>query len=208
MSVQASVVLATARTLLNDDAATMWTDPVLIPKLQQAHRELSVKLRRAAAELMKAEYIETITAGGTTFTSQPADLVNPITLWEKLAADPVSSYVLMTEASPLPNVVAAATMIYWQFKAENVKFIGSSANRQIKMLYWRSLPEPTVNTDTIGFIGGELYLAPRVAALATGATGQGEEFATLTGMADASLQEIIVFNRGRAPQIQNPVVKP
>src|SRR5271166_4361700 len=157
MSVQSSVVLATARTFLNDDAASNWTDAALFPKLQQAHKELQIKLRRAAAPLMKTTYVEAITATNTVFATPPVDLVAPIQLWEKANADPVTLYALMTEADPLPNVAQVATMIWWAWIEEAVNFIGSSANRTVKMLYWRALPIPAVNTDLIGFINGELY---------------------------------------------------
>src|SRR6516164_3474649 len=104
MSVQTSVVLATARTFLNDDASANWTDASLIPKLQQAHRELQVKLRRAAAPVMKGTYTETLTANATAFSTQPPDIIAPIQLWENAPAGPVANYQLITEADPLPNV--------------------------------------------------------------------------------------------------------
>lgn len=208
MSVQASVVLTTARTFLNDDASTNWTDAALFPKLQQAHRELQIKLRRAAAPVMKTTYTETVGAGGLVFAAQPTDLVSPIQLWEKAAGDPVTLYALMTESDPLPNVAQVATMIWWAWIQEQVTFVGSSAARMIKMSYWRALPIPATNTDSIGFINGELYLAPRTAALTAGSVGNAAELAALTTIADGSLNEVILSNRGRAPQVQNPSSKP
>src|ERR1051326_1868831 len=105
MSVLTSVVLATARTLLNDDAASNWTDAALIPKLQQAHRELQIKLRRAAAPVMKAQYTEVVGANVTAFATPPANLVAPIQLWETSSGGAINTYALMTETDPLPNVL-------------------------------------------------------------------------------------------------------
>ena len=208
MSVLTSVVLATARTLLNDDAATNWTDAALIPKLQQAHKELQIKLRRAAAPVMKKRYTETLAANATAFATPPGDLEAPIQLWETSASGGVDTYALMTEADPLPNVLPTTTMIWWSWSNEVVTFIGSSAIRKILMLYWRSLALPQVNTDSIGFINGELYLAPRTAAIAAGAVGQAAEMTALSQMADTSLTEVILSNRGRAPQTPGMSVKP
>ena len=208
MSVQLSVVLGTARTLLNDDAATNWTDAALIPKAQQAHKELQIKLRRAAAPLMKNTYIETIVSPLTIFATPPADLIAPIQLWEKGPLDAVTLYQLMTESDPLPNVAVAATMVWWAWVEEVVTFIGASANRTVKMLYWRSLPLPAANTDPIGFLNGELYLAPRTAALAAGSVGQAAEMTALASLADSSLTEVILSNRGRAPQAPGQSIKP
>jgi hypothetical protein len=208
MSVQASVVLATARTLLNDDAATNFTDAALFPKLQQAHNELQIKLRRAAAPVMRGKYTEIIAIGGLVFVTPPSDLVAPIQLWEYASGGDISTAQLMTEVDPLPNLDQASTLIYWAWVQEAVTFIGSSAARTVLMRYWRSLPTPTINTSPIGFINGELYLAPRLAALAAGSVGQAAEFATLSGMAESSLTEVILSNRGRAPQTAGASIKP
>lgn len=208
MSVQLSVVLTTARTLLNDDAATNWSDAALIPKAQQAHKELQIKLRRAAAPLMKNTYIETLGIGATVFATPPTDLVAPIQLWENAPSGANNLWQLMTESDPLPNVLQVATLIWWAWVEEVVTFIGSTASRQVKMLYWRALPLPQANTDLIGFLNGELYLAPRTAALAAGSVGQAEEMTALASLADQSLTEVILSNRGRAPQAPGQSIKP
>lgn len=208
MSVQASVVLATARTLLNDDAATNWTDAALFPKLQQAHKELQIKLRRAAAPVMKNKYTEVLAANAIAFATPPADLVAPIQLWETSSGGAINTYALMTEADPLPNVIPTTTLIWWAWIEEAVAFIGSSAIRQVLMSYWRALPLPQVNTDLIGFINGELYLAPRTAAIASGSVGQAAEMTALATLADGSLSEVILSNRGRAPQTPGQSIKP
>jgi hypothetical protein len=208
MSVQLSVVLATARTLLNDDAAANWTDAALIPKAQQAHKELQIKLRRAAAPVMKTNYVEVLAANATAFATPPADLVAPIQLWETSSGGAANTYALMTESDPLPNVVPTTTLIWWAWVEEVVTFIGSSAIRQVKMVYWRRLPIPAVNTDLVGFLDAELYLAPRCAALAAGSVGQAAEMQALTAIADGSLGEVILSNRGRAPQAAGVSLKP
>lgn len=209
MSVQASVVLGTARTMLNDDAATNWTDASLMPKLQHAHRELQIKLRRAAAPVMKTTYLETIPAGATQFSTPPADVVAPITLWE--GPSPIvnaSNYQLMTEADPLPNLAQQASLVWWAWVLEVVNFLGATTTRSVKMLYWRALPIPAATTDLIGFINGELYLAPRTAAIAAGSVGEADRFTALSALADGSLGEVILSNRGRAPQAAGQSVKP
>jgi hypothetical protein len=211
MSVQASVVLATTRTLLNDDAASNWTDAALFPKLQQAHKQLQIKLRRAAAPVMKGVYIEQVAASTNGFLTPPTDLVAPNTLWETTPGAPANTYALMTEVDPVPNIVPPGpALVYWAWIEEVVTFLtpAAPATRQILMRYWRALPLPAVNTDPIGFINGELYLAPQTAAIAAGSVGQAAEMQTLTALADASLNEVILSNRGRAPQIAGQSIKP
>jgi hypothetical protein len=211
MSVQASVVLATARTFLNDDAATNWTDASLFPKFQQAHNELQIKLRRAAAPVMKNYYTEQVAAGAVGFATPPSDLVAPIQLWETVNNGAISTYALMTECDPLPNIIPPGpAIVYWAWVEELVTFAvpATTAIRQVLMRYWRAIPIPTTNTQLIGFINGELYLAPRTAALAAGSVGQANEYGVLTGIAEASLTEVILSNRGRAPQAPGTSTKP
>jgi hypothetical protein len=157
---------------------------------------------------MKNLYTEVLAANSTAFATPPADLVAPIQLWETSSGGAANTYALMTEADPLPNVVATTTLIWWAWVEEAVTFIGSSAVRQVLMRYWRSLPLPTVNTDLIGFINGELYLAPRTAAIAAGSVGQAAEMTALAGLADGSITEVILSNRGRAPQTPGQSIKP
>lgn len=212
MSVTAAVVLSTARTLLNDDASTLWTDVALIPKLAQAHRELQVKLRFAAAPVMRAIQDEvSVLTGALTMTS-PADMVEPIKLWERGGSGgTIADYIPMTEVDPLPIMAQGATLAWWQWSvksAEIINFLGATADRKVRLNYWRSITVPAANTDAIGFINGELYLAPRVAALAAGSVGNKELMGWATGLAEGSLSEVILSNRGRLKPADGTIARP
>src|SRR5258708_8052637 len=95
--VPTSVVLNTARTLLNDDAASLWTDATLLQKFQQAHRELQIELRLSACPVMKSIANDISVLANATTLTLPADFQEPILLREKAPGDPQSAYVLMTE---------------------------------------------------------------------------------------------------------------
>jgi hypothetical protein len=211
MSVTAGTVLTTTRTLLNDDAAVNWTDASLFPKLTQAHNELQIKLRRAAAPVMKNAYTEQLAAGATGFATPPADLVAPIQLFETVNNGSIASYTLMTEVDNITTIIPAGpSIVYWSWIEESIIFAVPAITviRQVLMRYWRTIPIPTTNSQSIGFINGELYLAPRIAALAAGSVGQAAEMTALTSLADASIQEVILSNRGRAPQVLGGSAKP
>lgn len=196
-SVQASVVLAGARQLLNDVSGAVWTDTVLIPKLQDAHRELQKIMKLVAAPVMKAiDNDISVLAFATTLTL-PSDIVEPIRLWEKAPADAESLYIPMTDTDPLPIVAQAATLVYWMWRDESVSFIGASANRFVRMEYWKSLTVPALSTDLLGITDAEIYLTPRTAALASLAVGEMEQFNTNSTEAEKHLNDIIVANRGK-----------
>lgn len=211
MSVPASTVLATARTFLNDDAAVNWTNAALFPKLSEAHGELQIKLRRAAAPVMKSTYTEQLTAGSNVFGSQPSDLVAPIQLFETIASGPISSYQLMTETDSITDMIPPGpAIVYWNWFEENIRFAVPAIRtvRQILMRYWRAIPIPASASDLIGFINGELFLAPRTAAIAFASVGQMEDANAMNELANGSITEVILSNRGRAPQVLGGSPKP
>lgn len=199
-AVQASVVFATTRTLLNDDLVTLWTDVVLLPKLVQAYRELESKLRISAASIMRVQTDADvpISASPSTYAAI-SDIKEPIRLWEKAPADPDSAYVLMTEYDPLPVTQYPVTSIlqYWQWDGTNINLMGCSADRHVKVMYWRSLPEPTGNTSSMVFTDAEIYLAPRTAALAAGSVGESAVYEAMSAVASEALSLVIQANRGR-----------
>lgn len=201
MSVTAAVVLATARTLLNDDLATLWTDTSLMPKLAQAHRELQVKLRFAGAPVMRA--LAGASASSGTVTS-PSDLVEPITIWETVSGTKVQ----LTEADPLPPN-AGSGLGYWNWSItapEVISFSGTSG--AVTIHYWKKLTIPTSNSDVIGFINGEHYLSPRIAALAAGSVGNDKLLAWATSIADENLKMVILTNRGRLAPADGTSMRP
>ena len=208
LSVTASTVLDIARTLLNDDVGSLWTDSTLFPKLRQAHRELQAKLKASAAPVMRTIVNDLVVNAGVTSLSAIADLLEPIKLYEKLTTDPATGYVQMTESDPLPIVAPSSSLINWQWTMEQILFNTATTNRHVKMLYWRSLPLPSVNSDAVGFLNAELYLAPRTAALASAAVGEEARHDSLTSAAMMSINEVIIANRGRAQPVQKETKRP
>lgn len=194
-AVTASVALTTARTLLNDDAGSMFTDAVLIPKLQEAFRQMVASLRVNAQSIMIRNDVQTINAGIAVLSI--TDINEPIKLWEKATAATNDLYLPMTEFDPLPNDIAAATLRYWQWDGTNVNFIPSSANRSVKTRYWRVLTEPTAAGSSLILINAEYYLGPMTAAIMAGSLGEDEQMTTLAALAVTTMKSVIDANSGR-----------
>lgn len=207
MSAASEVALTAARTMLNDDGGNLWTDTALFPKLQQAHREMQAILRLASSPVMRNINFQTINSGVTSVTI-PTDLIEPIKLWEKATTDPVTSYTLLTSSDPLPNLIAGPTLQYYQWQEELINLIGATANRAIQLLYWRSLPLPNVGTDLIGFIQGELYLAPRIAALAHASVGEKENATYWDSQAASKISIVVLANKGKLKPLEGVVIRP
>jgi len=213
MSVQLSQVLNTTRTYLNDDNATLWTDPVLIPKIQEAHRELQGQLWMIGSPIIRAQSLGIaipINASNTNVTTlnptnYPTDMLNPTQCWEA-AASP-TTYTQLTEAFYIPlGYAAAATLVYFVWQEENLILPPCTAARTLIIQYRRSIPIPAVSTDPIGILFGEIYLASRAAAICAGAVGNAMVFDKMTAQAQQNLDRILMTNRGsqNPPQNQSP----
>lgn len=201
-AVTAATVFATARTLLNDDANTLFSDSVLLPKLQEAWRQLVAILRINAADIMVRDDFQTIASGTSSFTI--ADINEPIMLWEKGTGETIDKYVKMTEYDPLPNSLAAATLRYWQWDGTNINLVAASANRSVRTSYWRVLTEPTSAGSSLILINAEYYLAPMTAAIMAGSLGEEDQMTTLSALAVTTMKSVIDANRGRMAPPDSP----
>lgn len=200
MSVTAETVFNTARTILNDDAISLFSDTVLSPKLYQAHKELQAKLRAADSEVMKNTFVGAVAQNATVLTSVPSDLLEPIKMWEKVSGAVASSYNEMTEKTPLDPADPTGTTASqnWAWKDEVITFRAPSTNGiDVFLYYWRQITVPVVGTDLIGVIFGELYLAPRTAAIMAGSLGDTETYKVATDVANSGFNDILKANKTR-----------
>lgn len=201
-----SAALATARTLLNDDNATVWTDPILLPKLQEAHRELQTDLWLIGSPVVREQSAQiTVAANAVDLgVNQPVDLVTPTSLKEAESPTP-TTWVDMTEVDYIPiGVAKIAQLVYWAWRGEKILFLGSTAARTVVVYYRRLITVPTLASSAIGIIFGELYLGARTAALAAGTVGNKETYDALTALAKTNFEKVVAANRGQ----QKPLFKP
>lgn len=205
MSVQLSQVLQSTRTYLNDDNATLWTDPVLIPKIQEAHRELQSHLWvigsptiRGLSDIIPIP-INTAPSAANGLTGYPTDILNPTAVWET-AASP-ATWTPLTEQFYLdPNFVPGVHIGVYLWQEENLILAPCTTIRAIQIWYRRSIPIPQVQTDLIGILFGESYLAPRAAAICAGAVGNKPIYDAMTQLAQQNFERLLSTNRGA----QNP----
>lgn len=205
-----SVALNAARTYLNDDAAVTWTDAVLIPKAQEAHRELQTELWNSGSPVVRAQSgvlaLSATTSVLIDFTTTPAlptDLINPTALYESVHNANVWSQMTEVNYLPLGQAQAAALGI-WSWRNEAIQLIGATAAQDVIIQYRKLITIPTLNTSPIGIIFGETYIAARTAAMAAGAVGNAEVFTAMTALAKENLAKVIAANRGQ----QKPTSRP
>jgi hypothetical protein len=210
MSVQLQTVLQTARTLVNDDLATVFTDPVLIPKIQEAHRELQEQLWLAGSPIVREQSDPINVAIGvsalTSTAGLPADLLCPIELHDNIAGASLASggWSPLTETFFIPlGYQPANVLTWWAWRKEILYLSPATAARVLTIKYRRKVNIPDLKTDEIGILFGELYLAARSAALMGGTLGNKDVYDTLTALAKENLGAVIQANRGSQRPIMN-----
>lgn len=207
MSVPMSQVLTTARTYLNDDNATQFPDQTLIPKIQEAHRELQEELWVVGSPLVRGQTQVNYSAGATTLGAMPTDFLCPTALFENQAGVPVSfpGWTPMTEAFYIPLGYTQTNQLnWWVWQQEVINVAGANQNRAVVIQYRRQISIPILATDVIGILFGESYLAARAAAISAGTVGNAEVYAAMTALAKENLGKVIAANRGQ----QKPSMKP
>lgn len=211
MSAQLNQVLASARTLVNDDLGTQFTDPVLIPKIQEAHRELQEQLWLAGSPVVREQTDALNIALGTTALTNtsglPSDLLCPIELFENDTGASLGTpnWIPMTESFYIPiGITASGRLTYWSWRKEILYLAPSTLNRSLVIRYRKTIPRPEQLTQEIGILFGESYLAARSAALVAGTLGNKEVYDTLTTLAKENLSAVLQANRGSQRPIMSP----
>jgi hypothetical protein len=201
-------VLNTARMFLNDNSATpqLWTDAVLLPMFQRAFQELQTTLKQRAAPIMKSYAAPiSVTAGQVTLTT-PSDITSPIQLWEAASG---GTFTPMTEADPLPlNTPVGPMLNWWHWDGGEITLLGATTNRVVQLLYWRDLTVPVSSGSSVGIIDGDMWLAPRTAAIAAASVGEENTSAMAAANAAEYLEKVILSNRGRSPQDAGISIRP
>lgn len=203
MSVPMSQVLTTVRTFLNDDNATTFTDQVIIPKIQEAHRELQTELWLVGSPVVRGDFIATLAIGGIVLTGGPTDMLAPTELFEADVGN--TNYLPMTEVTYLPQTVVAGPLsIYWSWQRETLLLNPTTVARKIYLRYRKSIAIPVIATDLIGILSGELYLAARAAAIVAGTLANEKVYETMTAQAKENLGKVIISNRGQQKPVNRP----
>jgi hypothetical protein len=169
----AKTALDSARSYLDDVNAVTWSDARLFPILQEAHRELSAELiangigniREQAAIIT----IPALTVGQVTpipMPNLPQNCLVPISLHERFPGESAEHFELMRQSDFIPNIQPCGDLLYWAWMKQDIMLIGATAIKEVQFRFKGALITPNTVNDTLGFSFAELYLGPRIAAIA------------------------------------------
>lgn len=201
-------VFKQARTRLNDDDAANWPDYRLHSKAITAFEELEAELIVAGIPIIQG-VSAVINVPAITFpippntTPQldlstvpgyPNDMILPIWMKERQLGQWNQDFVDMVEVDFLPNIDLDIYLHYWCWFQNTVILLGALNPTQVQLRYQRYLPIPRVNTDSLIVPLGQLFLAPRIAALAYQSVGNRQMWQDMSGEANSNLMRILDMN--------------
>lgn len=197
MPTLASESLIEAQALLHDSSGVLYTNAKLIPLMQKAYRELQLKMQLNGLPVMKEKSTVITVSAGTTRLGDgaglPADFVLPIDLEER-APGSTELWSPMTELAWEPNLSPGPSLVYWNFREEEVKFLGATADREVRMTYQKGLTRITSDQTPIAILNSTTYLASRTAAIAAYVLGENPTRSeALNGDAGQAMHELIAL---------------
>jgi hypothetical protein len=184
----AGQITALVRSLLNDAAANLFTDAVLLPYVNSGYR----KVQRALANIQSGTFLTdnvllvvpavaqvdasaqvSITDATAPPNQLPTDLLVPVKVWERanLSTDDFMEMTDMTDHDGLPSEPQGQTLRYWEWRADGLYFLGATRDTQIRLRYQKSYPDLTDATSPVLLRNAQEAIAYTAAAMAGAARG-------------------------------------
>jgi hypothetical protein len=170
MAILFSTPLAEARGLLNDPTGAIYQDTPMITLGNKVYKELQTKLVAYGISTSREVSAVIDVAAGTVRLGDgaglPTDLIAPIWLWER-PDNSTGKFVDMDETEWEPEETQGTELRYWSWREEEIKFLGATTPREVKIRYWKSLGSISATNSPIAILNSEQWLAQRLAAVAS-----------------------------------------
>lgn len=202
---QAEDALNLARALLNDTAASVFTDTLLMPLLNSAYRGLQRELAENGVSVMAEQQdleLDPNPTSGVTITELsdtsspqlPTDCLVPHMLWERAAANTTDVFVPMekfTSGGNMLNLQPSTYLRLWEWREDRVNLIGATQSITVRIRYEKLLPALTLGTDPVQIRSATDPLGFATAALAARSRGSRALAQDLLGTAQYATEQVI-----------------
>lgn len=170
MPTLASDILIEARSLLNDPTGAIYTTTPMIPILNKVYKELQTKMSALGISTTKEVSAVVPVVANTVRLGDgaglPASLVYPISVQERPLGT-TGRFIDMTEFNFEPIVNPARTRLeYWCWREEEIKFPGSSTDREVLIRFVQTIGTITATTSPVLILNSQQWISQRVAAVA------------------------------------------
>ena len=151
----AADIMDRARVHLNDVGADIFNNDVLLPFLVSAWEELQstmqahglpIMIETSSAIALPSGVIELGTSAVVPNPTLPANFIEPKAMYER--APGAMQWEPMTEAHGIVESTMQPKLGIWEWTGDYIKFIGSTANREILLRYLKGLPEIKAPPET------------------------------------------------------------
>jgi|SRR5215471_2606241 len=180
-TLQASEVMDMSASLLNDTARSVFTYDAQMPYLNMALNELQehFQLNNVSVTNQTTSNPITIPIGTKIVNSYdgvgkglapnyPNDLVEIRGIYERLSGT-TNPFIPLTKRDFLPHSIddlPTESLMYWIWENQQIKFIGATTAREIKLDYIKTLfPKIVDEAQMLGIINAKTFLGYRTASL-------------------------------------------
>ena len=202
---QAEDALNLSRALMNDTAAAVFTDPLLMPFLNSAYRGLQRELAENGVSVLAEQQdlaLSTDPVSGVTpaeisdvsSPQLPTDCIVPHMLWERATANTNDIFVPMekfTSGGSMLNLQPSIYLRLWEWREDKINLIGATQSITVRIRYEKSLPSLTLGTDPVQIRSATDPLAFATAALAARSRGARALAQDLLGAAQMATENLI-----------------
>jgi hypothetical protein len=202
---QAEDALSLARALLNDSAAVVFTDSLLMPLLNSAYRGLQRELAENGVSVLTEQQdieLDVDPSSGVTQTELsdvsspqlPTDCLAPHMLWERATTNTTDVFVPMekfTSGGSMLNLQPSTYLRLWEWREDKVNLIGATQSITVRIRYEKVLPALTLGADPIQIRSATDPLAFAAAALAARSRGARALAQDLLGTAQMATENLI-----------------
>jgi len=124
----------------------------------------------------------------------PANLIVPDELWEAKLGGGNQDFYRMVGPSPIPNVAPSNTLGYWDLAEDEIRLLGATEDRQVRLEYWGELEGfafPPIASQAVLIGGGVNAISDLVCGYIATSRGQHELAQTFYAQAELEIDDLV-----------------
>jgi len=179
--------------MLNDVGKILYSYTSQLPYLKQVHEDLIMKLKvNGIPVLDEVSGALSVAALAKTLVTPPPDMLVPLSVEERAAGEGDDDWVPMERTDFEPTMEVATTLRFWTFRELEIKFLGASEAREVRIKYRKYLTAPSGSGSAITMYDARSFLGKRQAFYCAMFIGENaERAAVIADMAEDSLGDLL-----------------
>lgn len=178
MATVGDVIVEAQSVFLNDAGGGIYPSSALLPIVKKAVRDMQSELQsNQATEIKEVTGVIAVPINATVLNNvagYPADVLDPIALFEKPTGASNDQYVPMTQLAWEPDITPDAMIKFWDYRELEIKINPATRTNDVKMRYYKVLI-PIVDVNSLITIPESFgYLSARTAAIAAANIGENQ----------------------------------